>query len=548
MGFLKKFEKLGLGLYDDHKIPTSRRDFLSCGALSMAYWAAAPSLALMSNKAAADILACANSQFGADCGVPYLCFEGAGGMNIAGGNVSVGFDPSEGQEIFQGTGGSINLTDYFRLGLPTNLHPSQSGMLNRDYGLVFHSTSGLLAGLNEVLTGDVDISKEQDGSEMTDLKKSIDGLFICVRTGDDSSGNPTNTAHMARQAGSFGKLIQIIGSDNSDTGARSTSPQDLINLNFRPSRVSSFADGRGLLSISDTLMNNNFLDVANVDGKGTERIREFMSKISVIGKTRLEKMSQEKTQKITNSIQGVQGLFEKYGPAALDPTATDTERTIIQGAFGGAGMNVMDQGTASVANLVINRFAGSGSLVIGGCDYHNGTATSGASKDQEIGRLIGKSIKLAAIKKRPLFIHLYTDGGVAGDAGGTIDASGRVVWRGDSGTRNGMMLLVYKPGHDRDANGSLIIKSKKSNGQTRERQLGHFTQNSAAINLTSTSVANNAGEVWKAIMLNYIASMSTSTDDDAIIVETMEKFKSRFPGKDLPPDAADLIRFRSLIV
>ncbi len=518
---LKKLEELGISLNHGEKIPNSRREFLSSGLIALSTMAIAPGLLMSPTSVMAE--AAAESTLG----IGFLGIEGAGGMNFAGGNVMVGFGEDEEQENF---GVVQNLSDYILLGLPASMHPSKSGMLNNEYGLVFHSTSGILAGLNEVLT--------------PDLKDAIDGIVICGRTADDSADNPINVAFQAQRSGAKGKLVQLIGNSGTPSGSRSPAVSTQIRPELQASRITKFSEGSGLLSIGDDAINPSFFNLASADGKGTARIQSFLSSIMGLSKTKFESAvyKQKEIAQMTKTQQASNAVFKQFSPLSLNPVNDPVLLTKIQQAFGGTGMNVVDEGVAAVANLVTEKIAGVGSLTVGGCDYHNATASSGQAKDAEIGRYIGKCIKLAALKGQNLFIHLYTDGGVGGDNAGTLDetpaGAGRVIWVGDNGTTSCQICIVYKHNHKRSVMGSLLLPGKT-------RQIGYFRQG-GGINLTATSVSNNIDQMWKAVILNYLACMSNEAPDK-VIEDVKKKFSETFPGETLPSDYEKLIRFKSMV-
>ncbi len=529
-----KTENSNVLLFDDHKIPTTRRDFLTQGIIGLSTAITAPMLVSSNAYASAANAACSENSV---CGVPYICIEGAGGMNIAGGNVAVGFTADEDPQNF----GNLNLSDYHSLGLSKAQHPSVSSMNDDSYGIRFHSTSGILEGMNSVL------SEPVDG---VDLRQSVDGLLICARTSDDSAANPLNTMYAAERAGAKGKLVPLIGDTNTDSGSRSPSPQKLVDLSKRPSNIRNFGDGEGLLSINDKLMNEQFLNAGA--GGGTDRMKKFLKRIAGVSETNFRGIASENAAKehLMKATNGVEEIFNKFSPKKLNPINEPAVKAELQAAFGGDPMTdvVNDQKVASIANLVTNRIAGAGSIQVGGCDYHTGDSAVGNRKDREIGRYIGKCIKLAALRGEPLFIHLYTDGGVVGDRNGVIDESadgkGRVIWTSDSGTRSSTLMLVFKPGHNRSTDGSLILQSKKSDGKDRTRQVGHFKKGGGVV-LTSTSIANSTDKIWIGVILNYLAFSSEKSDDDGIIADAIQQFKDRFPFEDLPDDAEDLIRLKS---
>jgi hypothetical protein len=76
------------------------------------------------------------------------------------------------------------------------------------------------------------------------------------------------------------------------------------------------------------------------------------------------------------------------------------------------------------------------------------------------------------------------------------------------------------------------------------RQIGYF-KNGGGNALDAHSLSNNVSKLWIGIILNYMATMVNSNDDDEIRNVVSEQFRCRFG--DLPADWAKLIRFRSLI-
>ena len=153
----------------DHPRPVSRRDFLRQGFVSGAGMVASGGVfSLFANPRAAYAQLSADiEQLAADSGcpiqnftggsIPFICFDLAGGANIAGSNVLIG--QQGGQEDFLSTAG------YSKLGLPgdmipglpdtnfTLLNPSRNNdFVNDELGLLFHADSAMLAGIREKTT------------------------------------------------------------------------------------------------------------------------------------------------------------------------------------------------------------------------------------------------------------------------------------------------------------------------------------------------------------------------------------------------------------
>lgn len=511
-------------LHESHKKPSSRREFLAHGFIGLSTTMVLPSITGMlmrSNTALAQNSAgCELPQF--QGGLPYICIDGGGGMNIAGANVMVGIkNGGEIQEDFDAVGSSTG--DFIRLGIAPEEHPSQPGKdLEGKYGLKFHRASGILEGMNSVLDGQT----MPNGNAVSD---GVDGLIFCTRTSDDTATNPINTVFMANKAGAAGELVQLIGNSSTDTGARSAAPSDQINLALRPTRVNNSATATGLLSLGPNLSGNNYLNMSG--GGGQARVQKFMDRIAKMSKTKLEDLNKKSSigqiQQVLNcSLENAKQLFSAYSAEMLDPSNDAAVVASFSNASGAA---------ASVAKLVIDKIAGAGTITIGGCDYHGNMMANTHAKDFQVGETIGRCILLAKEKGENLAIHLYTDGGVSADSGGATQAQvingigevNKVIWTGDSGTRSSALLIVYKHDHD----GSSLVR--ENNDGIPRRQVGNFIK-AGGVNL-STVVGDSTENLWKAIMLNYLAAQGKEGD-----------FEDVFGTGSLPPEADTLIRMKNL--
>lgn len=528
-------QKNEVHLHADHKVPVTRRDFLAAGLMgisTIAFTSGASALLSSSNVFGAAMCGPSNILCG---NVPFLCLDGAGGMNIAGGNVIVGFGTNQEQEEF----GHNVISDFRRLGIADAYHPSKTGMINTNMGLKFHSTSGILEGLEEVLAPRMGDTK--------DLREYVDGLLLCAVTNDDTSGNPTNTTYMAQKVGAKGDLVQLIGTSGSVSGGNSSAPSDQVNLTLKPSALANFKSSESLLSIGGNVMGAGTLNAFGTNG--ASRMKKFMELIARGGSSHLNDIRRSpamnaEVDKFLTRQGGTLGVFDRFSPATLNPMTNPTDGALIAKVYDAPLTNV-DQRVANILNLLTKRIAGAATIEIGGCDYHNGTATSGHERDKTIGRNMGLAIRMAAERNQPIFMHLFTDGGVTGDAAGQVDPEmpTRTVWRSDDGVRSAAMMLVFHPNRKRVNVGDNEHSNFLLSGKT--RQIGYY-KIAGGTAIESHSLANNVSKLWIAVILNYMATLVNSTDDEKIVYEVGEKFKEQF-GAILPPDWKDLIRLRSLI-
>src|SRR5271170_7776953 len=148
--------------HQDHPRPRTRREFLAQGFITGAATVVAPTLAGMlayprsaratlASDIQAAVTAC-NITTGAGK-IPFICFDLAGGGNIAGSNVLVG-GPT-GQLDF------LSVAGYSKLGLPGTMvpNPSTSGnFIDASFGLRYHSKSAQLACMNSARAAPCSIS------------------------------------------------------------------------------------------------------------------------------------------------------------------------------------------------------------------------------------------------------------------------------------------------------------------------------------------------------------------------------------------------------
>src|SRR5687768_10642912 len=169
--------------HPNHRRPITRRDFLAQGFISGAAMIVAPSLFGLFKSREAYAQAAAQCNLSAGAGrIPFVCFDLAGGANIAGSNVLVG-----------GPTGQLDLLSpagYEKLGLPSDMLPSLPGQVNTELGLAFHTDSAFLRGI---------LSKTS-----ATTRANTNGAIICARSENDTGNNPHNPMYGINKAGADG--------------------------------------------------------------------------------------------------------------------------------------------------------------------------------------------------------------------------------------------------------------------------------------------------------------------------------------------------------
>ncbi len=486
--------------HSDHARPKTRREFISQGFMAgSASVFGASVFSLFGNPGSASAALSSDLEtLKAQCGiavqgagkVPFICFDLAGGANFAGSNVLVG--GRNGQEDFLSTAG------YSKLGLPGDMIPSapnaasaSNNFIDETLGLKFHSESAMLRGILERTSAAT--------------QQQVNGAVIPARSENDTGNNPHNPMYGIYRAGADGSLLSLIGSRSSESGGNSMAPMDLIDPKVRPTKVDRPSDVTGLVDVGDLIGLLNQEDAVAV--------MESIQRISD------RKMNQVNTQVTTDEVikELVQcgyvksaDIADRFGdPSTLNPEA-DVDIVGPAGIFSTEEFNSDGEfrKTASVMKLVMNGFAGAGTVTMGGFDYHTGDRATGERRDLRAGRCIGACLEYARIRNTPVMIYVYSDGSVAsnGRIDDTEDGGGKGEWTGDNQSTAAAFYLLYDPNARPDA-----IR----------QQIGYM-RSDASVETASSPAANNVNLLVQTVLLNYMALHGEEAN-----------FGSLFPGHGL---------------
>ncbi len=496
--FIRKTRKKPLAngsplLHDNHGKPKTRREFLSQGLMAgtaTVFGASVFSL-FGSPRMASAALSPDLESLKASCGIavqgagkiPFICFDLAGGASIAGSNVLMG--KSGGQMDFLSTAG------YNKLGLPGDMLPNNPSFVNTELGLAFHSDSGFLRGIQQ--------------STSAGTRAATNGAIIAARSENDTGNNPHNPMYGIHRAGADGSLLSLVGSQSSESGGNSLAPMSLIDPKVRPTKIDRPSDVTGLVDVGDL--------IGILDQSDAVAVMESIQRISQA------KLNQVNTNISTDEVVKdlvrcgyikSADLADRFGnPADLDPAA-DPDIVGPGAIFTSAEFsNNRDfQKTASVMKLVLEGYAGAGTITMGGYDYHTGERGTGERRDELAGRCMGACLEYAARVGMPLMLYVFSDGSVSSN--GRLDDSeagrGKGEWTGDNQQTAASFFLVYNP-----AGRPTPIRS----------QIG-FMRSDASVETASSPAANNVNQLVQTVLLNYMALHGEQGD-----------FASRFMGHGL---------------
>jgi hypothetical protein len=497
--------------HPDHPRPTTRRQFVAQGFLTGAATIVGPSLlGLLADpryaRAAASNLAPDIKAAVGACGIttgagkiPFICFDLAGGGNIAGSNVLVG--GPKGQMDF------LSVAGYSKLGLPGTMVPNASATNNVDstLGLRFHKDSAHLRGIK---------TRAKSGLIATNTT----GTVIPALSQNDTNVNPHNPMYGIYQYGARGGLLDLIGSTSSMSGGSSMAPPTMVIPSATPVKISSSQDSKGLVNTGQlgTLFQGPSAasDVTNVL-ESMKRIGDHKTGAAAIAATQttpavpaVSGVVQAYTDPTTNAAAlktqtcgytKAAYVVDTYGdPASVNP---DIDPLIVgsTGIFSTAEYqsNSDYQKTAAVMKLVIDGNAAAGTIEMGGFDYHSGNRMDGEARDENVGNCIGACLQYAALTNKPLMIYVFSDGSLA--SSGMIDNSvggrGKGVWTGDNQNTAATYFLVYNP------NGKPL--PAQSNPEM-SLQLGYFNSD-GGLNTTGSPAGNNVFNLAQMVVLNYMA-------------------------------------------
>jgi len=504
-------------LHQNHKRPVTRRDFVAAGLLSAPAvvmapaWLAAVLRSGNANALSTDMqaLLAANqcnvpSAAAVISGVPFICFDLAGGANLVGSEVLVG--------VQGGQSNLLSAAGYAKLGLPGNMLPTSSGFISNALGLLWHSDGAILRGILSKATTPVTAA-------------GTNGAVICALSQNDTANNPHNPMYGIAKAGAKGKLLTLIG-DSTVSGGYSAAPTALIDPALQPTKITQPSDAVALVQsgsgTGDPLAVAVLESVTRISGgttpynpNATDPTTAFTGKLARPASSSAGVQFYTDPAADANLKNQVRCAYVKtantadaFGSSSLDPTQ---DVNIIGGAspiFTAADFRDSDvAGTATVMKLVLNGYAGAGTITLGGYDYHDSTRATGETRNFKAGQMIGAVLEYAQRVGSPVMIYVFSDGSLS--ATGSIDSSsagrGKLGWQGDDQDTASTFFLVYSPkGRPQLLNGAA------------SQQIGYFSADGSVVP-TSSPAANAVNQLVQVVILNYMGILGTSSQFSTLL-------------------------------
>jgi hypothetical protein len=226
-------------------------------------------------------------------------------------------------------------------------------------------------------------------------------------------------------------------------------------------------------------------------------------------------------------------LADRQVDPAADPVIVGPPGTAIftDDEFNNSGDRGEFRKTASVMKMVLDGYAGAGTITMGGFDYHTGDRSTGELRDLRAGRCIGACLAYAEAVNQPLVIYVCSDGSVAsnGMIDNSTDGRGKGVWTGDNSSTAASFFLVYNPGTPPQIiDDGLVTTSQR-------QQIGSFRAD-ASVDTSSSPAANNVNLLVNTMLLNYMVLSG----------KTVSEFVAAFPNHGLGTNLDRWIVFNAL--
>ena len=483
-------------LHTDHPRPVTRRQFLSQGFMTGAAYTVGGIAPLLNprnaNAALSPDLDALRAP--AECNItdgagkiPFICFDLAGGVNIAGSNVLIG--GQGGQSDFLSTQG------YEKMGLPGDMVPgltdaNGNAFANFDLGLGFHFDSAFRRGIMSRVSATT--------------AASISGAVIPARSDNDTGNNPHNPMYGIALAGAKGSILTLSGSENTDSGGNSMLPQALYDPELRPTKVDRPSDVVNLVDTGD-LVGILSKDDATMVMESIYRLSD--SKVAEVENLVNRDIDIDKA--VRCGYLKAAHIADRFGGTPIDPgddaMIVDDAAGIFTSAefFAGDRDGREFQKTASIMKLVMNGFAGAGCVEMGGYDYHGGARAEGEVKDFRAGQCMGACLEYAALLDKPVMLYVFSDGSLSsnGAIDNSVEGRGKGEWTSDNSSTAGSFFLVYNPPR---LGGRPVLRGGTLEEQMQHQQIGSMDAG-GSVQRAATPMANNVNLLVNSVILNYMA-------------------------------------------
>jgi hypothetical protein len=495
-----------------HRMPKTRREFLSSGLISASTFMFLPAMAQLISQSA----------WGSECvsaspdnSLPaFINIQLAGGPALYANHLACGANGALDQNYATlGVGSSPGVQRFFSNNAPFWMESDAS------------IGSQMMRAINSRIAGD------------SSLLNNSAFVAIAAKSLDDTANNPTNISGMLEKIGLVGSTFpyfitgEIFAGFSKPAIIPAANTLAVVNL----ASLQSSLGFKGALGGFSTNVASN-LDIQ----------RRLVASIETLSKHQIEKLvaqpNSDASQQTYRDL--MKCALEKNNSVINGATNVNIYDGAYPGGTGFASIWALDQ--AATFNPVVERVgqsvvscirgqSGATIVSLGGYDYHLGNTRTGANeKDRQLGDLIGRILRTAKAANRKTFIYVSADGAVGGAAIGDPTAN----WTSDFGERGMQYIIAYDPAKAPSTQGLTV-----GNYQDASFQLNHFSSTGAR-NITDGVVATGnpiAGSdaqdlCASAVFLNYLSFAGQSNKIDMPELAAVKaRLQSAVPaqGKDI---------------
>jgi hypothetical protein len=419
--------------------------------------------------------------------------------------------------------------------------PTAAGFVSNALGLLWHSDGAILRGIQSKATSPATAA-------------NTNGAVFPALSENDTDINPHNPMYGIATVGANGSLLALVGTEPTVSGGNSVAPPNLggvaINSALQPSTIDRPSDAIGLVS------SGSAADELSVAVQESEERISSGTTYTPNAATPDADFTGVLTQPVSGSP-GVPGV-QLYTDTTSDATLKNQVRcSYVKAAYNSANFgnpsdldprqdaNITGGGTpiftaadfsdndiamtATVMKLVLNGFAGAGTISLSGFDYHDNTRATGETRNFKAGQMIGAVLEYAQRIGKPVMIYVFSDGSLTSSSMVDTTPAGRdkLAWQGDSSAVASTFFLLYNP------NG----RTQPLNGAA-SQQIGYFSADGSVVS-TSSPGANSVVQLVEMVVLNYLS----------LHTHLQGTFATKFPQQGLgsPSDQASLIAFPPIV-
>jgi hypothetical protein len=391
-----------------HAKPVTRRDFLSAGIIPFAANIVIPNWASMilgSNANAQTAVNCDAAN--ATALIPFVTLNLSGGAAMGSNYLPMG-------------PGGDPISSYSKMGLGDNQVP-----IEREFGNV--PFAGNLGGviLSKFLVG------VRAGATAPTLANTA-FLAIPCDSQNDTASNRFDISGAITKAGLIGSKLPNLGQKNTRTGLNQASavvapPAPLVVGNYS-ALTNSIGYSATLGTALNTTQKNSLAKLlSNLNGSQTRKLASIQNA--------------EGVKKVLDCA-GIKNVdIVQQGAGAVDPRQNAGVATAWAINANTATNNRDLIFSAMVYNSMLGQ-AGVSNLELGGYDYHDNTRTTGNTRDQDAGTVVGRVLETARLLGKPVFVYVVSDGSVF-SADSATDRQGG--WQGDRSSSGVAYVLYYNP-------------------------------------------------------------------------------------------------------